>query len=241
MRKLRGFSGMCAASGDGSPGEPARAAARAELRLSARAARRLLERSGRLRPREEVDVDAPDAPGAELDVAGPRAVVRVGCSPPLRLGDQVAATVRAAPSENTPALGTPTVATSPTAYTPGKQVSSVRESTGPSRPRPSRSRRRRRARGASARRGTGRRQLAAIVEHGDAARRVDRRSRGGRGRTRCPRSAKAASSAAGRLRRRRHRAPERHDERDLAVVAHAALPTDSRAGAAPPRSARAGT
>ena len=37
------------------------------------ATRRLAERAGRLRPGEEVDVDAADAPGSELDVAGARA------------------------------------------------------------------------------------------------------------------------------------------------------------------------
>src|SRR5439155_10765091 len=40
-------------------------------------ARRLLERSRRPRPRQEVDVDAADAAGTELDVAGATPVVSV--------------------------------------------------------------------------------------------------------------------------------------------------------------------
>ena len=64
--------------------------------------------------------------------------------------------------------------------------------------------------------------LAAVVEHGDAARRVERRSRGGSATNAMSRSAKAATQRARRVRGRRDRGPERHDERDLAVVAHAA-------------------
>ena len=137
-----------------------------------------MEGAGRLRAREEVDVDATDAAGAELDVAG-AAARRSG---PRRLAALAAArssrcaTTRAAPSANTPAFGTPTSATSPTAYTPGNRVSSVArvdrdvavlghaardDDVG------------RAVLGHAEEEVVG--HLAAVVEHGDAARAVERR------------------------------------------------------------------
>ena len=100
-----------------SAAEPAGAAARAEvLLLGDERGRRLVERAGRLRAREEVDVDAADAAGAELDVAGAAPVVGVRLlARRAARAIRVAATTRAAPSAKTPAFGTPTVATSPTA------------------------------------------------------------------------------------------------------------------------------
>ena len=80
------------------------------------------KRARRLRPREEVDVDAADASSAELDVAGAASVeARPAVAPPVRRATIDSATTRAARSENTPAFGTPTVATSPTAYTFGNR------------------------------------------------------------------------------------------------------------------------
>ena len=124
-------AGGCASSETGdrpeSAAEPAGAPARAEvLLLGDQGGGGLLEGAGRPRAREEVDVDAPDPAGAELDVAGARAGRSPRARPPPRnraIND--AATTRAAPSAKTPAFGTPTVATSPIAYTPGNRVSSV--------------------------------------------------------------------------------------------------------------------
>ena len=59
-------------------------------------------------PREEVDVDPADPPGAELDVAGAEPVVAVGLL--AARGSPRSATrrtTRAAPSAKTPAFGTP--------------------------------------------------------------------------------------------------------------------------------------
>src|SRR4249920_3678909 len=57
--------------------EPTRGSARAELvLLGDEGCGRLAEGARGLRPRKEVDVDAPDAPGAELDVAGAEPTVR---------------------------------------------------------------------------------------------------------------------------------------------------------------------
>ena len=55
---------------------------------------------------EEIDVDAADPAGAELDVTG----ALPACRPGLLAAPQaisVSATTRAAPSANTPAFGTP--------------------------------------------------------------------------------------------------------------------------------------
>ena len=205
-------------------------------------ARRLLERARRLRSREEVHVDAADAAGAELDVAGAGPVVRAGFA-------RRPAASRSAPRRRR--APRPRRRPPPSAPRPSRRLRPRTRRETSSRASASHghiavlghSARRRlpRERGASGRRGRGRRAAR-------CRRRAPRRcapdresSRGGRRRTRCHARRKPSSSARGRIRRRRDGRPERDDERDLAVVADAARPTDSRAAATPPRSAPADT
>src|SRR5580765_3487516 len=69
--------------------EPACAAARTEVMLFRdELARGFLERARRLRSREEVHVDTTDAAGTELDVAGAGSVVLTGFTAAPQLGDQ---------------------------------------------------------------------------------------------------------------------------------------------------------
>ena len=163
-------------------------AARAEVvLLGDEGVGRLVERAGRLRAREEVDVDATDATGAELDVAG--AAPAVG----LRLL-AAAQTARSATQRRRGLL--PRRRPPPSARRSSRRPrprtrpeTASRASSGSrarSRPlRPSRSPRPRRGRGASGRRGRGRR--AARCRRRARRRLVPGResSRGGRGRTRC--------------------------------------------------------
>ena len=83
-------------------------------------------------------------------------------------------------------------------------------------------------------------QLAAVVEHGDAARRVERGDAAA-GDERDAALGERGDQRRRGLRRRRHRRPERDHERDLAGVADAARRRASRGAAARTRSAPAGT
>ncbi len=192
--------------------------------------------AGGRRAGEEVDVDAADAPGAELDVARARALR--GRPPgrlPRRCETSDVASARAAPSAKTPALGVPWVATSPMAYTPGIRVASVAESTRQrSRLRSGRSPHHdARAPGASARRGRGR-----TADSLSSSSTTARRSRDRApltllfGISRMSRSSNAVIERGGRLRRGRHGPAEGEDERDLAVAADAALDETRRAASA---------
>ena len=201
-------------------------------------ARGLLERPGRTWAGEEVDVDPADAAGAELDVAGAAAVVCRRLLAAARPRDERRGDDAGRALGEDAGLGDADRRDVADRVDAGEARRERRASRpGRSRPRSSRSRGRPRERGAWGRRGRGRTGAPAVVEDGDSAGRVDARS--ARPATNSmSRSAKASSSAAEVSGEGGTGVPKRHDERDLAVVADAALRRGGRGGAA--RLARSG-
>ena len=90
----------------------------------------LVEGPGRLRSREEVDVDAADAAAAELDVAGTEAVICRRLLAAADVGDQLSRDDACSPSAKTPALGSRRWSRPRPRRRPGNRVSSVSGLTG---------------------------------------------------------------------------------------------------------------